>query len=196
MSGLLPKPVAVGPARAERHDPAAERNGPGASAPPGLKCDVRPATHLDLPGVVEAVRELLRELGATPPATPAMLTAARALFDSPDAGALLVADTDSAGADAQARAIVGVLGASWQTAIHIPGRYALIQDLWVHPAWRGRAVGADLLSALFERAREQGLARVEVGLPSERFPGLAATQAFYAASGFVLLGPRMRRGLP
>ena len=31
-----------------------------------------------------------------------------------------------------------MLAASWQRAIHVPGRYATIQDLWVTPAWRSR----------------------------------------------------------
>ena len=95
-----------------------------------------------------------------------MHAAARALLErSATPGALLVAEADGA--------LVGVLGASWQTAIHVPGRYALIQDLWVHRAWRSRAIGAELLAALCELARERALARVEVGLPRESFAQLA-----------------------
>jgi GNAT superfamily N-acetyltransferase len=71
-------------------------------------------------------------------------------------------------------------------------RYGLIQDLWVHPSWRARRVGGELLAALVDLAREQGVARVEVGLPRESFEGLQATQAFYLAHGFTLLGTRMR----
>jgi GNAT superfamily N-acetyltransferase len=148
---------------------------------------VRAATYDDTPAVAAAVRELLLELGGAPPSTVAMEAAARALLDDRRAGALLVAEVGGA--------IVGVLGASWQTAIHIPGRYALIQDLWVHPSWRGSAIGSDLLAALFALARERRIARAEVGLPGERFPGLAATEAFYTANGFTALGTRMRRGL-
>ena len=58
-----------------------------------------------------------------------MRTAARALLEHPESGVVLVADADGE--------IVGVLAASWQTAIHVAGRYGLIQDLWVHPGWRG-----------------------------------------------------------
>jgi GNAT superfamily N-acetyltransferase len=148
---------------------------------------VRSATHDDVPTVVAAVRELLVELGGTPPATSAMEAAARGLLDDRRVGALLVAEA--------AGATVGVLGASWQTAIHVPGRYALIQDLWVHPLWRGQAIGGGLLRALFERARELDITRVEVGLPPKRFEGLAATEAFYLGAGFAHLGARMRRGL-
>lgn len=115
-----------------------------------------------------------------------METAARELLEDPRLGALIVAEGDGA--------IVGVLAASWQSAMHVPGRYALIQDLWVHRSWRSVGVGAGLLAALCELARAQGLARVEVGLPGERFSGLAATEAFYLANGFTPLGVRMRRG--
>jgi GNAT superfamily N-acetyltransferase len=148
---------------------------------------VRAAAAHDVPAVAAAVGELLLELGGTPPAVPAMEAAARELLDDRSAGALLVAEGGGA--------IVGVLGASWQSAIHVPGRYALIQDLWVHSSWRGAGVGGGLLAALFELARECGVARVEVGLPRERFAGLAATEAFYVAAGFTALGPRMRRSL-
>ncbi len=147
---------------------------------------VRLAADHDVPAVAAAVGELLLELGGTPPAVPAMEAAARELVDDRSAGALLVAEGD---------AIVGVLGASWQSAIHIPGSYALIQDLWVHPSWRGSGVGGGLLAALFDLAREQGVPRVEVGLPGDRFAGLAATEAFYLAHGFAPLGERMRRSL-
>jgi len=146
---------------------------------------VRAATERDLPAVAGAVGELLLELGGTPPAASSMEAAARLLLEDPEAGALLVASA--------AGALVGVLGASWQTAIHTPGRYALIQDVWVRSPWRGSGVGGGLLAALFELARERGIARVEVGLPRESFAGLAATEAFYLANGFAPLGARMRR---
>ncbi|MCW3020362.1 MAG: Branched-chain-amino-acid transaminase [Solirubrobacterales bacterium] len=146
---------------------------------------VRAARKQDTPAVAAAVAELLVELGGAPAAPAAMQDATRALIDDPDAGAVLLAELDGE--------LVGVLAASWQTAIHIPGRYALIQDLWVHPAWRSREIGGELVRALSELANEQQIARVEVGLPRESFAGLSATEAFYLRNGFVRLGPRMRR---
>jgi GNAT superfamily N-acetyltransferase len=116
-----------------------------------------------------------------------MLDATRSLLEDPYAGAILLAEADGV--------LVGVLAASWQIAIHIPGRYALIQDLWVHPSKRGRAIGADLLAALSRLSRKQQIKRIEVGLPSERFPHLEATEAFYAGNGFETIGTRMRRSL-
>ncbi len=145
---------------------------------------VRRAEHDDAEAVAKAVAELLSELGATPPSSREMRQAVRSLLQEPAAGALLVAESEGS--------LVGVLSASWQSAIHIPGRYGLIQDLWVHEAWRGRAIGGALLAAFLEQAREQGITRVEVGLPKESFEGLTATEAFYRANGFTHLGPRMR----
>ena len=131
------------------------------------------------------ISELLVELGGTPASTTALEETARALIDDRDAGALLVAERGGE--------LVGVLGVSWQIAVRIPGRYGLIQELWVHPSWRGRTIGGDLLLAGFESARQRGIARIEVGLPSERFAHLGATEAFYVNNGFTAIGTRMRR---
>jgi GNAT superfamily N-acetyltransferase len=146
--------------------------------------DIREAAHADVPAIAIALRELLIELGA-PPTLPAALEApAHALIDDGSLGLLLVAE--------QQGQIVGVLGVSWQIAIRIPGRYGLIQELWVHPSWRGRTIGGDLLVALFELARRQQVMRLEVGLPSASFAHLAATEAFYVSCGFTTIGTRMR----
>jgi GNAT superfamily N-acetyltransferase len=146
---------------------------------------VRQAVSADAPAVAGAVRELLIELDGTPGTLAAMEAAAATLIDSPWAGAVLVA--------VAGETLVGVLAASWQLAIHVPGSYALIQDLWVHPSWRSRSLGAGLLETLFELARAKGFERVEVGLPRESFARFAATEAFYEGNGFAPNGPRMRR---
>jgi GNAT superfamily N-acetyltransferase len=146
---------------------------------------VRRASRKDVPGVVVAVQELLLELESSPPPTSALEQTVRELIDSSAAGAILAADSGGE--------VIGVLAASWQLAIHVPGRYATIQDLWVHRAWRSRGIGAELIGALVELARERGIGRIEVGLPRETFRAIAATEAFYRDNGFEALGPRMRR---
>ncbi len=148
---------------------------------------IRIAERKDAEAVAAAVRELLVELGATAPQEGALVGAARTLLETPAAGAVVVAEAGGA--------LVGVLAASWQLALHVPGSYALIQDLWVHPAWRSRMIGRELIAALAELARAKDMARIEVGLPRERFPGFASTEAFYLGNGFEHLGPRMRMAL-
>jgi GNAT superfamily N-acetyltransferase len=146
---------------------------------------VRQAAPADAPAVAAAVEALLVELGGERPSSAELEEASRHLIEDPEAGALLVAEAEGE--------IVGVLAASWQHAIHVPGRYGTIQDLWVREDWRSRAIGRQLVDALVELAGEAGVARLEVGLPQEDFPQLAATERFYLDNGFTHLGPRMRR---
>jgi GNAT superfamily N-acetyltransferase len=113
-----------------------------------------------------------------------MERSALALIGDHRAGTVLVAD---AGGE-----LVGVLAASWQTAIHVPGRYGLIQDLWVQSVWRSAAIGAALVEAFAGIARDERVARIEVGLPKPSFDAIAATEAFYVRNGFDVHGTRMR----
>jgi GNAT superfamily N-acetyltransferase len=152
-------------------------------APP--KSGVRLARSEDAVAVAAAIEQLLVELGGERPSDGELEKAARELIEDPGAGAVVVAETGGE--------LVGVLAASWQQAIHVPGHYATIQDLWVLPAWRSRAIGHDLVEGLCELAAEQGVDRIEVGLPKEDFERIGATEAFYRANGFNHLGPRMRR---
>jgi GNAT superfamily N-acetyltransferase len=146
---------------------------------------IRAATEDDAAAVATAVEALLIELGGERPSVAALQEGARTLAADPGAGALLVAESE--------RSIVGILAASWQYAIHVPGHYGTIQDLWVHPEWRSRALGRELILALVRQATEKGVLRLEVGLPQESFAQLAATERFYRENSFTPLGPRMRR---
>ena len=152
---------------------------------------VREAGVQDAPAVAAAVAELLVELsGKGPPRSRAGGGHARAC-PGPGGGG----PAGGGGGDEDGGTIVGVLAASWQHAIHVPGRYGTIQDLWVHPEWRSRAIGRDLIEAFCDVARREGAKRLEVGLPRESFARIGATEAFYRANGFEHLGPRMRRKL-
>jgi branched-chain amino acid aminotransferase len=151
--------------------------------------EVREATEGDVARVAAAIGELLVELSGGGPAGSELEVATIELVRDRGLGALLVAE--AGGEDG----IVGVLAASWQHAIHVPGRYGTIQDLWVHPEWRSRAVGHELVEAYCEIARREGAKRIEVGLPREDFERIDATTAFYRANDFEHLGPRMRRKL-
>lgn len=166
--------------------PGVESGAPARPAPEA-EWRVRAAAAEDAPAVARALDELLVELGGKRPSPAELEKATRELVGDPGAGALLVAEAEGGGE------IVGVLAASWQHAIHVPGRYATIQDLWVAPAWRGREVGRELVEGLAALARERGVGRLEVGLPRESFAAIAATERFYRDNGFAPLGPRMRR---
>jgi GNAT superfamily N-acetyltransferase len=146
---------------------------------------VREAGADDVEAVATAVEALLLELGGSRPERSDLEAEVRALLDDPEGGSVLIAEADGD--------VVGVLSASWQRAIHVPGVYATIQDLWVDEAWRSRGVGAELVEAIASQARRRGVSRLEVGLPRETFAAIASTESFYRRNGFEHLGPRMRR---
>jgi GNAT superfamily N-acetyltransferase len=161
---------------------------PGATTRPGTETadwTTRPATSADTAAVAAAVEQLLVELGGRRPPREDLQAEIEATLADPGVGALIVAEAE--------KEIVGVLSASWQRALHVPGRYATIQDLWVDPDWRSRRVGAGLVDELVTLCGKQGVARIEVGLPRESFDAIRATEAFYLGNGFEQLGPRMRR---
>ncbi|HMI81814.1 MAG TPA: GNAT family N-acetyltransferase [Solirubrobacterales bacterium] len=146
---------------------------------------VREAGAEDVEEVATAVESLLAELGGRRPERPDLEREVRALLADPQGGSVLVAEADGR--------IVGVLSATWQRAIHVPGVFATIQDLWVEDEWRSRGVGAELVEAIASQARSRGVGRLEVGLPRETFAAIASTESFYKRNGFEHLGPRMRR---
>lgn len=155
------------------------------SEPVATGATIREAGAGDAEAVAAAVEALLAELGGRCPARAELEAEARALLADPEGGSVLVAEADGK--------LVGVLSASWQRAIHVPGTYATIQDLWVDAGWRSRGVGAELVEAIASQARARGVGRLEVGLPRESFAAISSTTSFYERSGFEHLGPRMRR---
>ena len=155
------------------------------SDPVAAASTVREAGAGDAEAVASAVESLLTELGGRRPERSELETEVRALLDDPEGGSVLIAEADGD--------VVGLLSASWQRAIHVPGIYATIQDLWVDEAWRSRGVGAELVEAIASQARGRGVSRLEVGLPRETFAAIASTESFYRRNGFEHLGPRMRR---
>ncbi|HET7454160.1 MAG TPA: GNAT family N-acetyltransferase [Solirubrobacterales bacterium] len=155
------------------------------SEPVATQAAVREAGAADVEGVATAVEGLLAELGGRMPSRAEMEAEVQALLDDPQGGSVLIAEADGK--------IVGVLTASWQRAIHVPGVYATVQDLWVDEDWRSRGVGAELVEAIASQARTRGVSRLEVGLPRETFAAIASTESFYRRNGFEHLGPRMRR---
>lgn len=148
---------------------------------------IRLAEPADTPAVAHAVRDLLEELGGAPDRVGVERAAAAALLSDAHATTVLLADDRGS--------IAGLLGVSWPLAIRALGRYALIQELWVHPQHRDHGVGSMLLIRLMALARDRGVSRIEVGLPGASFEQLARTEGFYRANGFKSLGTRMRRSL-
>jgi para-aminobenzoate synthetase len=153
---------------------------------------VRRARAADVDALVAAVGRLVGELRGDEAARlpSGAAEACRALVEGDDAGVALVVEDEHGGAE-----IVGMVAASYVHAIHAGGEYAVVQDLWVEPARRGRGLGRDLIAALERELATRGIDRIEVGLPRASFAALERTRSFYLQCGFEEVGPRMRKTL-
>jgi GNAT superfamily N-acetyltransferase len=157
---------------------------------------IRSARESDVHAVVAAVVSLLGELRGTEALFP--MTEAervcRSLVAIPDSGSVVVAERGRSD-DPDVREIVGVVTASFQSAIRTLGRYALIQELWVEPGHREYGIGEEMLLWAEDAWLQLGIRHVEVGLPSPRFDHFARTSAFYERAGYVVRGPRLYKQL-
>lgn len=151
---------------------------------------VRLIREADVPSVLRALHGLLAELRnrqdtELPQGCEALL---REYCSGRASGVVLVAEDERDEGE-----IVGFISLSIQAALRTGGEYAIIQELWVAPGHRSKAVGSQLLAAACAHCSGRGITRIEVGLPGEGFPEHERTRAFYARNGYIEVGLRMRR---
>jgi GNAT superfamily N-acetyltransferase len=133
---------------------------------------IRPARASDLPTLVGLLGELFTiEADFTPDPERQRLGLALMLAD-PGRRAVLVAE--------QGTAVVGMVTAQLVVSTAEGGLSALVEDMVVEAAVRGRGVGRALLAAIEAWAREHGASRLQ--LLADRENGAAL--AFYARAGW------------
>ena len=141
--------------------------------------------------VAACVTELLRELSSNPGAH--IPSGWESVMDrylkEPSYGVILVA------VQAGTQEVLGVITLRRAEALRTGGVYAIIEEFWVKPPFRSAGLGKQLLANGISFCREEGISRVEVGLPPNHFPGLEKVHSFYARSAFQDVGPRMRLGI-
>lgn len=131
-------------------------------------------------------REQLPWLFRAPPEQPRTQSHFDALLASADASILL----------AVARQPVGLISVRMQRApelpVFIPQRWSVIDDLFVLPSFRRRGIGAQLIGAAENWARERGGAWLELGV----YTFNEDARAFYEALGYGPVSTKLRKPLP
>ena len=143
--------------------------------------DTRLANGGDGVAVVALVNDLLLELGAELRTTDAALAAFSDLVGTAAPGAVIVGEEDDK--------LVGVCTLSFQLAIRTTGRYAIVQEMYVVPGYRGKGLGARLIERATDEARAQGCRVVELTTP----PDGSRQEHFYSEVGFAPAGTRFRK---
>lgn len=88
---------------------------------------------------------------------------------------------------------VGVITAAQTIAIYVPGKFGVINELYVLPEYRSCGVGKQLVGKVIEFGRQQRWGRIEVGAPDRE--AWQRTVDFYFKEGFVEIGPRLKKYL-
>lgn len=141
---------------------------------------IRQATAQDQPQVFALLAQLLDQLIEV---SVVNSQSCHALFHSlleSDRGAVLVAEEEGQ--------LLGVITASFNPAIRYGGSYAQIEELVVDEAGRGKGIGARLVEAMIEEARQRQCK--DIGLYA-----LEHNRPFYEKLGFTYQGPELRQML-
>jgi GNAT superfamily N-acetyltransferase len=87
--------------------------------------------------------------------------------------------------------VLGVATVSYNVAIRYGGEYCQLEELIVDEKARGKNLGALLMEAVVERARERGCAEMGLYLVDRT----EANRPFYEKFGFEFVGSEMRQRL-
>lgn len=134
-----------------------------------MTCSVRKATVADAPRMVALVKELVSDMGEASPVTGDYVST---YLEFPGSAALLA---DEGGE------IVGLLSYSVRPGLFHAGDSALIEELIVTRASRGKGVGGMLVDALLALLDQEGCAEVSV----TTMPDNAGALRFYRSHGLV-----------
>ncbi|MDW8234512.1 MAG: GNAT family N-acetyltransferase [Roseiflexaceae bacterium] len=132
---------------------------------------IRPFTSGDLDALLPLI-EALHTSDGDPFDPQRTRDALRTLLDHPEYGVVYVAAVDDD--------IVGYVVGSLGLSIEAGGRFLLIDELYVRPAWRGRGLARALLASLLPYARAHGCRAVELEVGWEN----DHARAWYERLGF------------
>ena len=140
---------------------------------------IRPARVEDGPAIEALLEQLFTgHSDVRAPAT-ARLAALPGMIASDRIRILVVEDDEG---------VLGLISFSFDLALRYAGEYAQIEELIVDPRGRGQKLGALLVRAAIDAARERGCR--EIGLYARE-----ETRAFYEKLGFAYAGPEVRLAL-
>lgn len=132
------------------------------------ECLIEPARDDDIPALVQLLAELFRIEQDFHPDPARQSRGLAALLSSPNAR-IMVARSPQGRPIAMCSAQL-----VFSTAEGAPS--AWVEDMVVHPDWRGRRVGREVLKAVLDWARAQGATRAQLLADLDNHPALAYYQ--------------------
>jgi ribosomal protein S18 acetylase RimI-like enzyme len=137
---------------------------------------IEAARTADIPALCELLRVLFAQEAEFAPDAQAQARGLERITGDAAVGTILVARDGGA--------IVGMVSLLFTVSTALGGRVALLEDMVVAPAARGRGIGSDLLREAVAHARAQGCKRITLLTDGAN----EAAQRFYARHGFAASG--------
>ena len=137
-----------------------------------LPMHVTAATDAEIPLLCELLHELFSQESEFTPDAVKQRCGLERIMANPAIGTILVARDNEV--------VVGMVSLLFTESTALGARVALLEDMVVRPAARGRGIGTMLLQAAFQAARAEGCRRITLLTDATN----TAAQRFYARHGF------------
>lgn len=133
---------------------------------------IRPAVETDIPALARLLGQLFEQEAEFRPDESAQRSGLRQILADPSVGLVLVADDDGR--------VTGMVTLLFTISTALGARVALLDDLVVDRAMRGRGTGAALMAGVLDACRAARIARVTLNSDADN----NAAHRFYERSGF------------
>lgn len=133
---------------------------------------IRPATPADIPTLCRLLDQLFSQEAEFIPDRAAQQRGLAAIIERPAVGEILVAH--------QGESILGMVNLLYSVSTALGAPVALLEDMVVDAAARGRGLGTQLLEAAIATAKARGCRRITLLTDGDNLDA----QRFYARQGF------------
>jgi GNAT superfamily N-acetyltransferase len=137
------------------------------------KVRIRQATAADVPRLCKLLSLLFAQEADFKPDAGRQSCGLRLILDQPGMGLVYCAT--------KGKSIIGMVSILFTVSTAEGGRAAWLEDMVVHPKWRGKSVGGQLLHEAINRVRTTGCTRITLLTDSTN----SAAIHFYGKAGFV-----------
>jgi ribosomal protein S18 acetylase RimI-like enzyme len=147
--------------------------------------EIRPAFRDEIPQLLALLAELFAQEADFAPDAERQRRGLELILDNPDVGRVYCAT--------ESNVVLGMVVLLFTVSTAEGSRAAWLEDLIVHPNWRGRSIGSHLVNHALAEARMAGCLRVTLLTDGDNHPAMR----LYSRAGFVrsAMVP-FRRNLP
>lgn len=136
------------------------------------KIQIRQATLAEVPQLCDLLSLLFAQETDFTPNAGHQTRGLQLIIERPEVGRIFCATEQGA--------VVGMVSILFTVSTAEGGLAAWMEDMVVHPAWRGRRIGEQLLRAAMEKAREDGCSRITLLTGADNDGAIR----FYRRAGF------------